>query len=94
MKDEEFFKLKNALKREHDLKLKDLYKNYAEQNSEYKVGDIISDHWHTLKIDKIGVTLNFSHLPQCVYFGRRYTKKGVPTKREERATIYQSNIVK
>jgi hypothetical protein len=77
-----------------ELKLKSLAKEYALSNNPYKIGDIVTDHIKTVKIEKIQFTLGqFQSPPECVYTGIELTKKGEPNKNGNKNSVYQSNII-
>lgn len=73
--------------------LKDLALQYAKENNPYIVGDVITDHVHTIIIESIGYWLALGE-PQCAYTGVWLKKDGNPNKLGEKHTVYQSNIVK
>ena len=70
----------------------ELYKEFAYANNPYKIGDIVSDHMGSIKIERINVCLSYLSTPLCVYFGTEYTKKGEPNKRGGKRSVYQINI--
>ncbi len=71
---------------------KAIYKEYALSNNPYKVGDIITDHYKTIKIEIIGVYVSNGE-PSCQYTGIQLNKDGKPSKTQKDNTIYQFNIV-
>jgi len=71
----------------------ELAKEFALSNNNVKIGDFVTDHMHTIKVERIFVTKLHS-IPTCVYTGPRYTKAGKPTKRPESCQVYQTNIKK
>lgn len=75
------------IQREARLKELDLKSKYALANNPYKIGDIVTDHYHTVKIEKIGV-----YGTQCVYYGTELKIDLTPKKKQENTTIYQSHI--
>jgi hypothetical protein len=72
----------------------ELYREFAYANNPYKIGDIVTDHMGTIKIEKIKIYLGLGTYPQCVYFGVELTKKGEPNKRGNKRSVYQSNLTK
>lgn len=79
---------------DRELKLKSLAKEYALSNNPYKIGDIVTDHIKTVKIEKIQFTLGgLQSPPECVYTGIELTKKGEPNKKGNKRSVYQSNII-
>ena len=71
-----------------------LSKSYALLNSPAVVGEFISDHSGTIKIQHITFHIGHSRIPECVYRGPRYTKTGKPFKNGENGAVYQQNIKK
>jgi hypothetical protein len=65
---------------------------YAFSNNPYKIGDFITDHVGTIKIEKIKFSVYFGG-SECVYIGTQYNKDGKVSKKQDRNTIYQSNII-
>ena len=63
---------------------------YARANSDIKIGDIITDHVGTIRVEVIKIY--YSSPPQCEYVGVMLTKKGVPFKGGEKRTVIQENI--
>lgn len=109
MTKQEYDEKLKVIEENYDLLKKDLYKNFAFANNPYKVGDIITDHIGSIKIEKIRfkrppynflptspecVYEGIELLPQCVYEGIELTKKGEPKKNESRRIVYQDNINK
>jgi hypothetical protein len=68
-------------------------RDYALTNSVVNVGDFVCDHLGFVLVDKIDVTESYySKYPECVYSGVEHTKKMVPKKKNQRRSIYQTNI--
>jgi len=62
-----------------------------EKNNSVKIGDIITDHIGSIKVEKI--FLYRSELePSFIYSGKRYTKFNKPFKSGEKTRIYQINL--
>ena len=69
-----------ALQRECNDKQNELRKQYVIEHNPVKVGDIITDNYHTIRVEKIyvyGYTVPFMY-----YSGTELTKQGVPKKRQ------------
>ena len=66
---------------------------YATSNNPYKVGDVISDHYKTIRIEKWKISL-YSRYPSLVYTGVLLKKDGTPAKKQDDRTVWQSNINK
>lgn len=76
---------------------KTLAKEFAFANNPYKIGDIITDHNNTIKIDTIKWAMGRyweTELPYCVYYGVALKKNGTPNKKGTIEAIYQTNIIK
>lgn len=96
MTKEEYKKLKKDLEASNKLHLNKLARKYAFSNNKVGIGDIISDHIHKIRVDKIKFTIGgncISTLPECVYYGPRLKKNDDPFVNGDRETIWQSNIV-
>lgn len=74
-------------------KIKAAYTEYAMANNSVKIGDIITDHQYSLKVDSIRVTKSLmSDQSECIYQGYRLKKNGEMFKSREYTEIYQSNM--
>ena len=96
MNKEELKKVLKKLQEEYYLKIKDLKKTFALSNNPYKVGDIISDHIGTIKIESIGVYINGLNdgLPECTYHGPELKKDLTPKKMQQYEAGQQFDWVK
>jgi hypothetical protein len=90
MTQEEYKSKKDKINKEHNEKLLFLAKQYAFINNPYKVGDIITDHIGSIKIEQIN--FYYSEFPSCSYSGIELTKKGEFNKRGKERTVFQLNI--
>lgn len=81
------------LANEYEAKKRKVITEYALSNNPYKVGDMITDHSSTIKIEKIQPYLGYNELPICLYTGTQYTKKGEISKKQDYTKIYQRNII-
>ena len=70
---------------------KELIKRYCIANNLYKVGDVFTDHFGSIKIEKITYS---AHSRCCVYFGHELKKDGTPKKSGAVRRAYQINEVK
>lgn len=68
----------------------ELSKTYALTNNPYKVGDLVTDHAKTIRIEVIKCYLG--RIPECTYYGIKINKDGKDNKKGDKETIYQSNI--
>lgn len=70
---------------------KDIDRKYALAKCPYKIGDIVKDHFHILKIEKLNLCYNYGG-PSIVFTGIELDKKLTPTKRQSDNKAYQDNI--
>ena len=74
---------------------KELIKRYCIANNPYKVGDVFTDHFGSIKIEEIKYTAGtIISGPGCVYFGLELKKNGTPKISGARRKAYQSKEVK
>ena len=81
-----------ALQRECNDKIMELRKQYAIERNPVKVGDIVTDHYHTIRVEKMSI---WGHpIPFMLYRGTELTKQGVPKKRQpvRDNPAFQSNV--
>ena len=58
----------------------ELRKQYAIEHNPVNVGDIVTDHYHTIMVEEMRV---YGHpVPYICYYGTELTKKGEPKKRQ------------
>jgi hypothetical protein len=80
---------------DYEQQKKELIKAYCIANNPYKVGDVFTDAYGSIKIQVIkysaGGTINGPH---CVYFGPELKKDGTPKKNGAVRGAYQINEVK
>jgi hypothetical protein len=94
MTQEEYKSKFDEINNDFQLKLKSLAKEYAISNNPYKIGDVVTDHMGSIKIEQIQFTLGGGkYLPECAYTGIELTKKGEPNKRGTKRRIYLSNLL-
>ena len=87
-------KLENA-RNEYESNKDRISTEFAESNNPYKIGDVVTDHYHTIKIEKHQIAFTgMNAIPECVFFGTELKKDGTPKKRQENNPVYQSNIGK
>ena len=94
MNKEEYLKEEKALKEEFEKKKKQLASEFAYSNNPVKIGDIITDHYKTIRVLKFLWGYDFvSRMPCMFYRGIRLTKKGEPAKREaDDSRVSQTDI--
>ena len=83
MNKEEFLKAKKILEEEFEAKKKQLAREYAYSNNDVKIGDVITDHYKTIRVEKFLWGYDFGTRLSCMYYrGTRLNKKGEPMKRD------------
>ena len=92
MTKEEYLQKKQGLYDEYKKKLSILQRDCAYKNKKYKIGDIVEDHYHIIRIEKIEFCLNFESFPKCKYLGTCLTEKLQLKKDQRHNTCYESNI--
>lgn len=93
MKIEEYKEFKAEIDKEYQMKLRELAAIFATANSPVSVGDFVTDHIGTIKVEKVSLYLSLSKdVPSCVYYGPCYTKKNVLYKSGEKREVHQMNI--
>ena len=81
------------LQRECNEKQSVLRKQYAIEHNPVKVGDIVTDHYHTIRVEKMCI---YGHpVPFMRYHGTELTKQGEPKKRQPVSPnpVFQCDIV-
>ena len=76
---------------DYEQRKKDLIKSYCIANNPYKIGDVFTDHFGSIKIEEIRYSINSRC---CVYYGIELKKDGTPKKSGAKSTAWQSNEVK
>ena len=80
---------------DYEQQKKELIKSYCIANNPYKVGDVFTDHFGSIKIEEIKYTAGtIIRGPGCVYFGPELKKNGTPKLSGARRKAYQTNEVK
>lgn len=80
---DEYIKAEKDLKEEFEGKKKQLLKEFAFSNNPVKIGDVIKDHYKTIRVEKLLWGYNFGTPFSCMFYrGTRLNKKGEPVKRE------------
>lgn len=90
MTPQEYEAKQKALLNEYEANRRKLAFDYAVFNNQYNVGDIITDHYHSIRIT--GWQLYSVSEAQLLYKGIELKKDGTPTKAQKDTTIFQSNV--
>ena len=68
------------LQRDCTEKQNELRRQYAAEHNPVKIGDIITDHYHTIRVENMSM---YGHpVPYVMYTGIELTKQGEPKKRQ------------
>lgn len=93
MTKEEFNKRLNKLSEQFDKDKESLYMQYAKENCNIEIGDIVTDHTHTIKVESMASYYDFSkNEPLMVFYGPDHKKDGTISKRQTNTPVYQSNV--
>lgn len=86
----------DALTEHYKRNKKDLAIRFAKSNNKVKIGDIITDHFHTIVVEKIEYTFSSTgyDVPSCVYHGEHLKKNGERRKKKEQSEVHQVNLIK
>lgn len=81
------------LQRECSEKLSVLRKQYAIEHNPVKVGDVITDYYHTIRVERMCI-YGYS-VPFMRYHGTELTKRGEPKKRQPVPDnpVFQDHVV-
>ena len=91
-KSEYLFKKKEA-RRKYDNEVSEIAKEYVKTNTKADVGDFVTDHIGTVKVEIITAGYGFTKdFPEGTYCGPCYTKAGKPFKSGERRSVCDGNI--
>jgi len=91
MTENEYLKKVKEIRRVAWFDIVELMRDYAVENNQIKLGDIISNHAMTIKVEKVRLYRN-ELKPSLIYSGIRLTKAKKPFKSGEKASIYQMNL--
>jgi len=67
-------------------------KEFAFSNCPYKIGDIVKDHFHIIRIEKLTLSYGIKSEPTIKFIGIELDKKLQPTKKQTDPWAYQANI--
>jgi hypothetical protein len=83
----------NELSRQFEEEKNKIYKQYLEEEYSIKIGDIVTDHVHTIKVESIDYFYDcFLHIPTAKLNGPDYKKDGTISKRQTNMPVYSQNI--
>ena len=91
---EEYKSKVKSLKKRHGDELRDIAIEYANENRIADIGDIVTDHCGSLKVERItysGQTVS-GEGPTCIYHGLCFTESCKPFKNNKKTVAWQDNI--
>ncbi len=84
-----------SLIRDFERKKAALIERIALTNNELNIGDTVTDHIGSIRIEKIRPANTYgSTMPICIYYGPELRKDGTPKLNGAKRDLYQSNISK
>ena len=83
-----------AIRKDYELKVKNLDFSFANQNNPYKIGDIICGNRKIIRIEEIQVIMRNARYPRCAYNGALLTKYFVEYKNGRKSCIFQEDVTK
>jgi hypothetical protein len=81
------------LRQEHELKQKEIMRQYCDSNNPYQIGDKFTDHIGSIIVEKIRYSYTVTGEPCCVYFGTELKKDGTLKKNDVKRQAWQPNDV-
>ena len=74
------------IQKECEARQKDLKKQFALEHNPVKIGDVVTDHFHTIRVEDMKCYLmSFDpEIPQMTYYGIELKKNGEPKKIQPR----------
>lgn len=91
MTDQEYEAKKLEIENVRQSALESLNLEYVLSNTRFKVGDIIEDHYHKIKIKSIDYDITLGKI--CAFYkGVELKKDSTPKKRQDAPLMYGSNI--
>lgn len=72
-----------------------ILKQCAEENCDIKIGDIVTDHFQTIKVEKMTYYYDYvRQMPEMIFYGANCKKDGTISKRQKptQAPVYQTNV--
>lgn len=68
-----------------------IYREFAESNAKYKIGDIVGDDSDIIRVEQISYSIYHGDI-SIYYYGPLLTKKGEPRKDGAKRAVYESVI--
>ena len=100
MTKKDFLSQLNILRQDYKKAKEALYLKFAEENNPFKIGDIVEDHYHTIKIRKIkhrfpderAIFNSESDFPTTTYIGTELIKDLSPKRIQKNIYMCLCNI--
>lgn len=93
MNKEEYLNKIKLIEHEAKIKKNTISKNYAIEHKLASIGDIVTDHYQTIKVESIGWGYPFrGDTPKASYSGVKLKKNLTPYKSGEICRVYDGNI--
>lgn len=83
---------KIRIQKDAEEKLNSLTRDYCRSNNPYKVGDIIEDHFHIIKITSISGIYMACGYPSYNFIGIELKKDLTPKERQDSPYMFQGNV--
>lgn len=88
---EEYRSAINSIDSEANRQKNIIHRKFAEERNPFKIGDIVTDHYQTIRIEEMGVYLSYG-TPQMKFFGPVLTKSGYERKDKAKSWVFQENV--
>lgn len=86
----------DTLHKKYEADRKNILREFAYSNNPYQIGDIFIDHIGGVKIESIGISIDYvtgNAISSCIYKGIELKKDGTPMKKQTGRIAYQSNDI-
>lgn len=83
MNKEEYLAEKKSLEERFNEEKKSLDIRYARESCPVKIGDVVTDHYKTIQVEKFILYYDYHSMPCMSFIGLRLTKAGKPAKRDK-----------
>lgn len=92
MTNENYSKELTYIKMDFERRKRELAIQYVTENAKFKVGDIVTDHIGSVKVEVVKTQLREQGYPETVYHGTELKKDLTPTKKGDKRSVWVSNI--
>ena len=98
MTKEDYVNELKKLRTQYDEQVKLLGMKYASENNTNRIGDVVTDHIGSIRIESIGYcdlgANGYNRFPSVIYNGVQLKKDGSPKARGNKRTVFQINLIK